>query len=122
MNVIRLMSPVRFVLAMTGAMSLLVFAAYAEQPGATGCSCPNASPTTTLATPDEVKDLPRNGRVRSETPPPKAVFGMIWNDTTSQREYIFDGSEWVPHDNTVDAHYAAKKAKASGAEKNGGGK
>jgi hypothetical protein len=122
MNVIRLMSPVRFVLAMTGTMSLLVFAVHAEQSRATSCSCPNANPTTTHATPDEVKDLPRHGRVRSETAPPKAVFGMIWNDTKSQREYIFDGNEWVPHDDTVDDYYASKKAKGSGAWHNGGGR
>ena len=122
MNAIRLMSAVRYVLAMTGAMSLLVFSAHAEQPGATSCSCPNATPTTTQATPDEVKDLPRHGRVRSDAAPPKAVFGMIWNDTRSQREYIFDGNEWVPHDNTVDDYYAAKKGKGPGSRHNGGGK
>jgi hypothetical protein len=122
MTVIRLMSNVRFILAMTGAMSLLAFAAHAEQLGTTGCSCPNAGSATTHATPDEVKHLPRRGRVRSETAPPKAVFGMIWNDAKSQREYIFDGNEWVPHDNTVDDYYAAKKAKGSGARHNGGAK
>ncbi len=120
MKVIRLMSKVRFVLAMTGAMSLLAVAAYAEHPGETSCSCPNVNPATTHATPDEVKDLPRHGRVRSETAPPKALFGMIWNDTKSQREYIFDGNEWVPHDNSVDDYYAAKKANGSGARHNGG--
>jgi hypothetical protein len=119
MNVSRLMSNIRFVIAMTGAMSLLAFAAHAEQPGANGCSC---TPSTTHATQEEAKHLPRHGRVRSVTPPPKAVFGMIWNDTKTQREYIFDGNEWVPHDNTVDLYYAAKKGKGSTARGNGGGK
>ncbi len=120
MNVIRFEPPVRFILAATATMSLLVFAAHAEQPGSTGCYCPNAGPTTTLAKPDEGKYLPRHGKVRSETPPPKAVFGMIWNNTKSQRDYIFNGNEWVPHDNTVDDYNAAKKP--SGYGRHGGGK
>jgi hypothetical protein len=119
MNVSRLMSKIRFVLAMTGAMSLLAFSAHAEQTGANSCSC---QPATALAKPNEVKNLPRRGKVRSVTPPQKAVFGMIWNDTKANREYIFDGNEWVPHDNTVDLHYASKKAKSSNTGLNGGGK
>lgn len=122
MNVIRLMSNVRFVLAVAGAMSLLVVSAYAEHPGANSCSCPNAGPTTTHATPAEVKDLPRKARVKSETAPPKAVFGMIWYDTKNQREFIYDGNDWVPHDNTVDDYYAAKEASGLGAGHNGGGR
>ncbi len=115
MNVNRLITPVRIALALSGAVLLLVFSVYAEQTDeATGCS----PPKTKLATEKEVKDLPRIGRVRSATAPPKALFGMIWNDTTTNREYIFDGSDWVPHDDTVDAYYAAKKASKPG---NGGG-
>jgi hypothetical protein len=119
MNVSRLMFKIRFVLAMTGAMSLLAFTANAEQSGINSCSC---QPKTTLAKPEEVKNLPRRGKVRSVTPPQKAVFGMIWNDTKTNKEYIFDGNEWVPHDNTVDLYYAAKKAKNSSTGLNGGGK
>jgi hypothetical protein len=47
---------------------------------------------------------------------------MVWNDTKANREYIFDGNEWVPHDNTVDLYYAAKKGKGSSARGNGGNK
>jgi hypothetical protein len=118
MNVRRL-STVRIVLLMTGAILLLAFAAHAEQSGATSCSCP---PATTHATPEEAKHLPRHGSVRAETAPPKALFGMIWNDTKSNREYIFDGNEWVPHDRTVDDYNAAKIERGPGARRNGGGK
>lgn len=52
---------------------------------------------TTLATESDLPSLPPRGKVVSDTAPPKAVVGMIWLDTTSNVEYIFDGSNWVPH-------------------------
>jgi hypothetical protein len=67
------------------------------------CSADPLPGSTTLATGTEVEALPPSGKVRSETAPPKAVFGMIWIDTTTDREYIFDGNGWVPHDQSVDA-------------------
>jgi predicted CxxxxCH...CXXCH cytochrome family protein len=51
------------------------------------------------------KTLPTKGKVRLATAPAKTVFGMIWIDTTKNREYIYDGAKWVPHDQTVEAFY-----------------
>jgi hypothetical protein len=51
------------------------------------------------------KTLPTKGKVRLATAPAKAVFGMIWIDTTKNLEYIYDGAKWVPHDQTVEAFY-----------------
>jgi predicted CxxxxCH...CXXCH cytochrome family protein len=52
-----------------------------------------------------VKTLPAKGKVRLATAPVKAVFGMIWIDTTKNLEYIYDGAKWVPHDATVEDFY-----------------
>jgi hypothetical protein len=35
---------------------------------------------------------------------------MIYINTTDNREYIFDGSDWVPHDNSVDEFYRHSNA------------
>jgi len=51
------------------------------------------------------KTLPTKGKVRLATAPAKAAFGMIWIDTTKNREFIYDGAKWVPHDQSVDAYY-----------------
>jgi hypothetical protein len=55
--------------------------------------------------------LPLQGKLVQATPPRSAVFGMIYINTREHREYIFDGAQWVPHDNTVDDFYL-KKANA----------
>lgn len=34
--------------------------------------------------------------------PAKALFGQIYHSTTDNREYIYDGAAWVPHDKGVD--------------------
>jgi hypothetical protein len=52
------------------------------------------------------KSLPTKGKVRLATAPAKAAFGMIWVDTTKNREYIYDGAKWVPHDATVEEFYS----------------
>lgn len=36
----------------------------------------------------------------------KALFGQIYHDKTDNREWIFDGAQWVPHDSTVEEYYA----------------
>jgi predicted CxxxxCH...CXXCH cytochrome family protein len=51
------------------------------------------------------KTLPTKGKVRLAKAPAKAAFGMIWTDTTKNREYIYDGAKWVPHDATVEDFY-----------------
>ena len=51
------------------------------------------------------KKLPSRGKLRLATAPANAVFGMIWIDTTKNKEYIYDGATWVPHDKTVEAFY-----------------
>ena len=52
-----------------------------------------------------VSALPIKGKLVSAVAPKKAAFGMIWFNTTENREYIFDGTQWVPHDQTVDDFY-----------------
>src|SRR5512133_2382818 len=64
--------------------------------------------TTTVAKAEDISSLPVRGRLRLAAPPSKAVFGMIYINTTNNREYIFDGSGWVPHDNSVEAFYNAR--------------
>jgi len=63
----------------------------------TVCAAEPAPGGTTLATESEVQTLPPRGKVVSDTAPPKAVVGMIWVDSTTNIEYLFDGSTWVPH-------------------------
>ena len=110
MNKNRLFPPTRSVLAMIGAVSLMIISACGEQPVSPQVSTSNG--TTTLAKGAEVNALPRNGKLAVAVAPPKAVFGMIWVNTTENREYIFDGTQWVPHDQSVDNFYAAKEALA----------
>ena len=59
---------------------------------------------TTVAKGSEVALLPQRGKPRLSSAPAKAVFGMIYIDIASNREFIFDGAEWVPHDQSVDNH------------------
>jgi len=41
----------------------------------------------------------------AENAPQKALVGQIHQDTASGREWIYDGAQWVPHDDTVEAYY-----------------
>jgi hypothetical protein len=36
---------------------------------------------------------------------------MIYINTKENREYIYDGADWVPHDKTVDDYYKAKESR-----------
>ena len=67
-----------------------------QSPQGTANSAINAAAT---------KNLPLHGKVRLGKAPANPVFGMIWIDTTKNREYIYDGAQWVPHDQSVDAYY-----------------
>ncbi len=69
--------------------------------------------TTRVATSAEVSALPARGKQKLSAPPAVAVFGMIYIDANTGKEYIFDGNSWVPHDNTVDSFYAARKAESA---------
>lgn len=54
-------------------------------------------------------ELPLRGKLRQPTAPKTAVFGMIYVNTKENREYIFDGAQWVPHDDGVDEFYRQKE-------------
>src|SRR6185369_3361835 len=64
--------------------------------------------TTVVAKDADIASLPKRGRMKLAAPPPKAVFGMIYINTVNNREYIFDGSGWVPHDRSVETFYSAR--------------
>lgn len=56
--------------------------------------------------PDTVKlKFKLKGKERGATHPKDAIFGQIFVDTRDGREWIFDGMQWVPHDETVDDYY-----------------
>ena len=35
----------------------------------------------------------------------KTLVGQIYQDAATGREWIYDGAQWVPHDDTVDEYY-----------------
>ena len=45
------------------------------------------------------------GKTTGATHPKEAIFGQVFLDTSNGREWIFDGMQWVPHDDTVDDYY-----------------
>ena len=92
------------------ALLLPISACYEEEMASQGATA--VSPST--AAPASVKSLPKSGKQRLAIAPTYAVFGMIYTNTTDNREYIYDGAQWVPHDRTVDDYYqaiASKKAR-----------
>lgn len=102
-------SAVRNVLTLSAAAFLLV----------TACGeltqAPQGSPAgnTTVAKDEDLASLPKRGRMRLAAPPPKAVFGMTYIDTTNNREFIFDGAEWAPHDRSIETFYGARPTRKS---------
>ena len=87
-------------LAAVGAL-LLIPGCYEEEVS-------SKSPTAkkpTQTTPVPVQSLPARGKLRLPAPPDHAVFGMIYINTKENREYIYDGAQWVPHDQTVEQYY-----------------
>lgn len=105
----------RNILALIAAVPLLLVSACGEESAPPGSAANSmvVSNNTIVAKGSEIASLPKRGRQRLATPPAKAVFGMIYIDTGSNREYIFDGAGWVPHDQSVESHYAAKVSKKS---------
>ena len=56
--------------------------------------------------PDTVKlKFKLSGKTIGSGHPTEAIFGQIFVDTRNGREWIFDGMQWVPHDDTVDDYY-----------------
>ncbi len=106
--------PTRAVLAMIGAVSLIFISSCGEQSASSQGSAANG---TTLAKGSEVNALPRSGKLVSALAPPKAIFGMIWVNTSENREYIFDGAEWIPHDRSADDFYKSKQLQAKSSSK-----
>jgi len=97
-------STFRRLLVFTGAAALLC-----------NSGCGNQAPTSLGAT-DTIgtvnKDgLPVHGKLQETTPPAKAAFGMIYHNTGDDRDYIYDGRQWVPHDASVDNFYRTASAK-----------
>jgi Geobacter CxxxxCH...CXXCH motif (GSu_C4xC__C2xCH) len=116
-NTIRLNLPTRSFIALIGAASLMVIASCGDQSVSPQGSTTNKGTGTTLAKGVEVNTLPLNGKVTAAVAPPKAVFGMIWVNTAENRAYIFDGAQWVPHDQSVDDFYKAQELKAKSTPK-----
>ena len=115
MNTYRLYLPARIAFAMIGAASLLIIASCGEESTTPQSSTSKA--TTVAKTPAEKATLPHKGKVKAAVAPEYAVFGMRWFNTTENREYIFDGAEFVPRDNTVEDFYKAKEQKAKNTDK-----
>jgi hypothetical protein len=95
----RTYSPVRKALIFVGVAAFLLICIYGYMYG------PLEAVAKNLAGKNE---LPLRGKLRQPVAPKYAVFGMIYINTKENREYIFDGAQWVPHDNTVEEFYRQK--------------
>ena len=96
----------RKVVASMGAAALLIVAGCGDFQGPHGQA--NQGAVTAQGNSQGAADiagLPKHGKQRLAGAPAKAVFGMIYINTTENREYIYDGGQWVPHDQTVEAYY-----------------
>ncbi len=71
------------------------------------------SENTTVAKNADLVLLPKRGKLRLSTPPDRAVFGMIYINTVDNREFIFDGAEWAPHDRSVEEFYNSFRPRKS---------
>lgn len=47
------------------------------------------------------------------TEPATGTLGLIYFNTTENREYIYSGAEWVPHDASIDTYVSKKRVMAS---------
>ncbi len=90
----------RNVVCFIGVLSLMLASGCGNNPSTQQGSASGVSSTQ--------EALPARGKVSSASPPAKAVFGMIYINTTDKREYIFDGNDWVPHSKDVDSFYKTK--------------
>lgn len=97
---LRLHSGVRKVLTFIGVAAFLIVCIYGYM----------QSPLEAVARNSAGKnDLPLRGKLKQSNAPKDAVFGMIYINTRENREYIFDGALWVPHDSSVDEFYRGKE-------------
>ncbi|WP_224981152.1 CxxxxCH/CxxCH domain c-type cytochrome [Geomonas agri] len=115
MNANRIHLPTRLALGLIGAASLMIIASCGDS--STPAQTAESNQQTVVAKGAEVNTLPSKGKVTAAVAPAKAVFGMIWINTAENREYIFDGADWVPHDQSVDEFYAAKALETKNAAK-----
>ncbi len=87
-----------------GAATLLITGC-GDQPASTPATSSGVSKPAAVAKGAEIATLPSKGKLSAAKAPAIALFGMIYIDTTENREYIFDGKQWVPHDKGVDSFY-----------------
>lgn len=76
--------------------------------GASETGASESKQTISAGSTADVSKLPVKARQRLSAPPPVAVFGMTYFDTTIGKEFIYDGKMWVPHDSTVEGYYVKK--------------
>jgi len=82
----------------------LILAAILLGPGC-GSSTNNGDQQGTPANADNV--------LKTQNAPKNGLVGQIYHDKTNNRDWIFDGAQWVPHDNTVEAYYEQLKQNAA---------
>ena len=98
----RLCTAVGSVLSLFAVVALLLIpGCYEEEVSSKGSTVQNP----TQATAASAKALPKRGKQKLAAAPVSAAFGMIYINTTTNREYIYDGAQWVPHDQTVGEYY-----------------
>src|SRR5512133_567134 len=83
------------ILAMLLTAALLVVAGCGDQSGSTA--------KTTTSVPIQ----------KLATEPATGTLGLIYFNTTENREYIYNGAEWVPHDASIDTYVSKKRVMAS---------
>lgn len=72
-----------------------------------GCGDQSGSTATTSTVKQRLATDPATGKV-----------GQIYFNTTANREYIYDGTEWVPHDKTIDTYVPKNSAQPSSTSSN----
>lgn len=93
--------------AWIGAAGLLLVLGCAYEAGEDPSSSQTSASKTAVEAVD-VSSFPKRGKVSLPIAPKKGLFGQIYINTTENREYIYDGADWVPHDDGVEEYYARK--------------
>jgi hypothetical protein len=104
---IRRKSPFQALALSTTTTALLLLAAGCGQQA----PAPDGTKTGGATASARAPALPAKGKLKQATPPANAAFGMIYVNATSGREWIHDGTQWVPHDATVEAFYGSPAAR-----------
>jgi hypothetical protein len=84
--------------------NFLVVVGLVSLPLINGCG----SNSTSQGSGGGTEGLPVNGKVEASAAPTKAAIGMIYVNTTTKKEYIYDGREWVPHSKEIDTYYKSR--------------